>query len=230
LVFKEVTEIETVFWLGMSVSLSLCDTVRMAEFEAIVTASFDKIGSQVVALDNIQVPPTTRHPRPLLTESSTRRSAFSFLRKVKSHATSLFLSTTRQHVSVPPPSFVPPLPTRAATPVPFPRTRAPGPKNSFFDDQDEDDNDIDNVHSPVFPQTHHSRRIASAPGVRPNSSYLDSAFTAAPVLFDFPSSSASTSCSVAEHHGILGPDSRARLARVCARSFPDLLPPHVFIL
>ena len=171
--------------------MSVCDRIRMAEFEAIVTASFDHIGSQVVTLDNIDI--DSGPPTPLLPDRSARRSAFSFLRKVKSHATSLFLSTTRQ---VPPPSFVPALPTPAPT-------RAPDvPKRSFFDD------DIDNLHRPVF------RRIASASAARPSSSCLDSAFTSAPVLFDFPSYPASTSSSVAEHHGILGPDSRTRPARV----------------
>jgi hypothetical protein len=68
------------------------DTVeRMsAEFNAIMTASFDNIGSRV-ALDCIYpLSPTTTTSSPSLSEKNpTRRFAASFFRKVKLHAYSL---------------------------------------------------------------------------------------------------------------------------------------------
>jgi hypothetical protein len=193
----------------MSVSLSL------AEFEAIVTASFDKIGSHLVALDNDNITPTTSTTTAqqqviFSTDKTPRRSpsALSFLRRVKSHAASLLFSRR------PSPSFVqlPPLPPRPATPVPFP---APSPdvSHSFFDNDD-----IDYVDGRVLSRSR-SRPIAPPPA-RTNSR-LSSAFAVAPVLFRFPSSSLSTPCSLVEQHDILRPDSRAGLARVCyAHSLP----------
>ncbi|KAI0248080.1 hypothetical protein BJV78DRAFT_1239805 [Lactifluus subvellereus] len=206
------------------------DTLAVAEFEAIVTASFDRIGSHAVtvALDN------NVHSRGPASATTTSRSPLSFLRKVKSHATSLLFSHTRQQVS---PSFVS-LPPRPATPVPFPKskplprtfltralTKSPHTpdlhKRSFFDDDD------DNIVVDRRPQTRPSRRIASAPA-RPDSR-LSSIFTAPPF-----------SPSIAEQHGIRSADSRAGPARTHRPSLglklltkftsPKLASPHSSLL
>jgi hypothetical protein len=214
----------------------------MAEFNAIVTASFDDIGS-TVALDRI--PQVTLRPNRLVPQphpsatttaaaadkcSGARRSAFSFLRKVKSHASSL-LSSQPKHDQAPPTSFVPSPPPsarsrpRAPTPVPFasslPRnlfTRASGkhhhtpdnphlgPQNSFFDD-DDDDHVVDR---PVYPPR---RRISSA--LARSNSRLSSAFAAAPVLLGLSSQSASTPYLIAEKNDVAKPEFRPDLAHVC---------------
>jgi len=207
------------------------DALDMAEFKAIVTASFDDIGSHV-ALNNIRA----RHPARLASPSSkdraTRRSPFSFLRKVKSHATSLLAPQSRPDSASPSRSFVPALlPVRQPTPAPFANslsrnlfTRALGkrphtphvpdlePKSFFFDDDD----DEDDVHRRLFPQT---RRISSTPA-RPNSRLSSAlAFAAAPTLFSLSSPSVSTPSLIPEKHGIDGPDSRADLVHVCPYLF-----------
>jgi hypothetical protein len=222
---------------------------RMAEFKAIVTASFDDIGSNV-ALDRIpqdplrpnrlvpqaRVPPT---PSSSVIDKCTgaRRSPFSFLRKVKSHATSLLSSHAKSDLAPPPPppppltSFIPSPPTRprAPTPVPFasslPRnffTRASGkhrytpdypdsgPQNSFFDD---DDDDI--VDRPVCPPR---RRISSA--LAHSNSRLSSAFAAAPVLLGLASQSVSTPYLITEKNDVAKPEFRPDLAHVCAHLLP----------
>jgi hypothetical protein len=200
-------------------------SVSLQEFEAIVTASFDKIGSHLVALDNIRVvdsPTTSTAAQQLSINKTTRRSpsAFSFLRRVKSHAASLLFSNK------PSPSFVPPLPPRPATPVPFPLTRAltqiRDVSHSFFDDDDDD-----NLDGPVLSRSR-SRPIAASPA-RTNSR-LSSAFAVAPALFRFPSTSVSTPCSLVEQQDILRSDSRAGLARVCyAHLLPHSFWPHSLI-
>ena len=219
------------------------DALDMAEFKAIVTASFDDIGSHV-ALNNIRA----LHPNRLATPSSedkstTRRSPFSFLRKVKSHAASLLVPQTRSDSASSPSStrsFVPALvPARQPTPAPFASslsrnllTRALGkhsqphtphfpevePKSCFFDDDDEED-DVDRR---FFSQT---RRISCAPA-RPNSR-LSSAFAAAPTLFGLSSPSVSTPSLIPEKHGVVRPESRADIVHVCAYFtsgfiYPDL--------
>jgi hypothetical protein len=237
---------------------------RMAEFNAIVTASFDHIGSNV-ALDRIpqpqdalrpnrQVPqvPPTRSPSSVTdkcTGTGTRRSPFSFLRRVKSHATSLLSSHAKHDPAppLPPPtSLIPSPPTRprAPTPVPFasslPRnnffTRASGkhhhctpdypdsgPQNSFFDDDDDDDDD-DIVGRPVYPPR---RRISSA--LAHSNSRLSSAFAAAPVLFGLASQSVSTPYLIAEKNDVVKPEFRPDLAHVCAPLLPHSLCSHLFL-
>jgi len=223
---------------------------RMAEFKAIVTASFDHIGSNV-ALDRIpqdtlrpnrlvpQVPPTPSSSSATDKCTGTRRSPFSFLRKVKSHATSLLSSHAKPDPAppLPPTSFIPSPPTRprAPTPVPFasslPRnsffTRASGkhhctpdypdsgPQNSFFDDDDDDDI----VGRPVYPPR---RRISSA--LAHSNSRLSSAFAAAPVLFGLASQSVSTPYLIAEKNDVVKPD----LVRACAPLLPHPLCSHLF--
>ena len=214
----------------------------MAEFKAIVTASFDDIGSHV-ALNNIRalhpnrlaVPPSSEDKS---TTTTTRRSPFSFLRKVKSHATSLLVpQTTRSDFSVSASprgassrSFVPalvPVPAaRQPTPSSLSRnllTRALGkhpqhttrhfpdvePKSFFFDDDDDEDDVVDSRR--LFSQ---ARRISCAPA-RPNSR-LSSAFTAAPTLFGLSSPSVSTPSLMPEKHGVVRPESRADIVHVCA--------------
>jgi hypothetical protein len=217
----------------------------MAEFKAIVTASFDDIGSHV-ALSNIRA----LHPNRLAPPSSedktttttTRRSPFSFLRKVKSHATSLLVPQTRSDPAPPPSSrsFVPALvPARQPTPAPFASsllsrhllTRALGkhpqqhtphfpdvePKSCFFDDDDDEDDVVDRR---LFTQT---RRISCAPPAGPNSR-LSSAFAAAPTLFGLSSPSVSTPSLIPEKHGVVRPDSRANIIHVCAYLLLDPLP------
>jgi len=219
------------------------DRILMAEFKAIVTASFDDIGSNV-ALDNISRDPLrpNRLVPPTVPSSSTdkraRPSPLSFLRKVKSHASSILYPHPK--LDPPPPhSFVPTLPRRAPTPIPFanslPRNflnRASGrnphgpedldsePKNSFFDD---DDNlNVDNVDKRACPPT---RRISSAPA-RSNSRRLSSAFAAAPALFGLTSHAVSTPYLAAEKNDVVKPDFRPCLAHVCTY-FP---PPPLYIL
>ncbi|KAI0005325.1 hypothetical protein BJV74DRAFT_803394 [Russula compacta] len=205
---------------------------RMAdEFKAIVTASFDNIGSNVV-LNNIDALRPNRLVPPLSSEKTARRSALSFFRKLKSHATSFLVSSQTQPDPAtsgsPPRSFVPPLPSCPSTPVPLagslPRnvlTRALAkhphisddgpnswPKGSFFDDDDDDD-----IDRRVRPST---RRIASALA-RPNSR-LSSAFAAAPILFGFSSPSASTPYLITERHDVVRPESRASLTHRTSKS------------
>jgi hypothetical protein len=216
---------------------------RMAEFNAIVTASFDDIGS-TVALDRIPqviLRPNRLVPQPPPSSAAdkctgTRRSPFSFLRKVKSHATSL-LSSQPKLDKAPPTSFVPSPPTRsrprAPTPVPFasslPRnlfTRASGkhhhtpdnphlgPQNSFFDD-DDDDHIVDR---PVYPPR---RRISSA--LARSNSRLSSAIAAAPVLLGLSSQSVSTPYLIAEKNDVVKPEFRPDLAHVCTYLLPHSL-------
>ena len=195
------------------------DALDMAEFKAIVTASFDDIGSNV-ALNNNNV--RALHPARLAPSSSEdktarRSSPFSFLRKVKSHATSLLVSQSRP-ISAPPSrshSFVPSLlPSRQPAPAPLASrnllTRALGksthtphvpdlePKSFFFDD---DEDKVDR---------RQTRRISTAPA-RPNAR-LSSAFAAAPILFGLTSPSASTPYLVPEKYD----ESRADLVHVRA--------------
>src|SRR5216684_6040527 len=171
------------------------DALDMAEFKAIVTASFDDIGSHV-ALNNIRALHPARFAPPSSEDNkTTRRSPLSFLRKVKSHPTSLLVPQSRPDSASPSRSFVPALvPTRQPTPAPFAPslsrnlfTRAFGkhphtshvpdlePKSFFFDDDDDEDN-VD-VNRRFFSST---RRISSAPA-RSNSRL--SAFAPAPTLF-----------------------------------------------
>lgn len=214
------------------------DPLDMAEFKAIVTASFDDIGSHV-ALNNIRalqpnrfVPPSS-NPKD---NKSTRRSPLSFLRKVKSHATSLLApqqSRSDSASSSSSRSFVPALvPARQPTPSPFASSLSPRnlltrpfgkhphaphfpdvePKSSFFDD-DDDENDV--VDRRLFLQT---RRISA----RPNSRLLSSAFATAPTLFGLSSPSVSTPSLVPEKHRVVRPESRADIAHVCAYLLQDL--------
>jgi hypothetical protein len=108
------------------------DALDMAEFKAIVTASFDDIGSHL-AFNNIRALQTTRLAPPspedskttATTTTTTRRSPLSFLRKVKSHATSLLVppqSRSDPAASSSSRSFVP-----ALVPVPVPAPRQPTP-------------------------------------------------------------------------------------------------------
>ncbi|KAI0307423.1 hypothetical protein B0F90DRAFT_1673439 [Multifurca ochricompacta] len=167
---------------------------RMAEFKAIVTASFDNIGSNVaLAID----------PYPDLSTSTdnnnnkaTRRPPFalSFLRK------SL------------PRSFL----TRALKKrPPAPEVQDLDHERSFFDDDDDDDDDDinnnggNNLGRRTFPRTGLSRRIASAPAR--SSSRLSSAFAAAPNLFGFSSVSDSTPFPITEQRNIFRADSEADL-------------------
>lgn len=220
---------------------------RMAEFKAIVTASFDDIGSRV-ALEsgsrgplrpNLLVPPVP----PSSTDKRTRLSPISFLRKVKSHASSILCPHPK--LDPPPPhSFVPslPVPRRAPTPIPFanslPRNcpnRASGknlqapdvldsePKSSFFDDDDKDEN----VDKRLCPPT---RRISSAPA-RSNSRRLSSAFAAAPALFGLSSHAVSTPYLAAEKNDAVKPQSKSGLAHVCTHfASAPTLSSHVFDL
>jgi hypothetical protein len=231
------------------------DALDMAEFKAIVTASFDDIGSHV-ALNNIRAlhpnrlaPPSSSEDR--TTTTTTRRSPLSFLRKVKSHATSLLVPQTRSDSAASSPSsrsFVPALvPGRQCQPAPAPApfasslsrnllTRALGrhaqqhtphfpdvvePKSSFFDDDDDEEYDVECRR--LFTQT---RRISCAPA-RPNSR-LSSAFAAAPTLFGLSSPSVSTPSLIPEKYGVVRPDSRADILHVCAYllldpvQYPDL--------
>ena len=215
---------------------------RMAEFKAIVTASFDDIGSNV-ALDPLR---PNRLVPPMVTSSSTdkfaRRSPLSFLRKVKSHASSILCPHPKlDSPRAPPHSFVPTLPRRAPTPIPFasslPRNflnRASGrnphgpevldsePKSSFFDDDDNVDNEDQRG---VCPPT---RRISSAPA-RSNSRRLSSAFAAAPALFGLSSQAVSTPYLAAEKDDVVKPNFRPGLAHVCTHLPPLPLYPHVFL-
>ena len=110
------------------------DALDMAEFKAIVTASFDDIGSHL-AFNNIRALQTTRLAPPspednkTTTATTTRRSPLSFLRKVKSHATSLLVppqsrSDPAASSSLSSRSFVPAL---VPVPVPAPARRQPTP-------------------------------------------------------------------------------------------------------
>lgn len=114
------------------------------------------------------------------------------------------------------------MPARQPTPAPFASslsrnllTRALGkppqhtphfpdvePKSFFFDDDDEDDV----LDRRLFPQT---RRISITPA-RPNSR-LSSAFAAAPTLFGLSSPSVSTPSLIPEKHGVVRPESRAKI-------------------
>ena len=202
------------------------DALNMAEFKAIVTASFDNIGSNV-ALNALH---PTRPAPPSSGERTTRRSSpLSFLRKVKSHAASLLVSQPRPD-SAPPVShshsFVPSLESsRQPTAAPFASrkilTRALGkqthtphvpeyePKSFFFDD-DEDEYKVDR---------RLAHRISAAPA-RPNPR-ISSAFAAAPILFGLSSPSASTPYLVSEKNDDVGPKSRADLVHVCAHLLRD---------
>jgi hypothetical protein len=217
------------------------DALNMAEFKAIVTASFDDIGSHV-ALNNIRAlhpnrlappPSSSEDKNKTTTTTTTRRSPLSFLRKVKSHATSLLVPHQTSTGSTPTRSFVPalvPPAPRQPTPAPFANhpnslsrnllTRALGkhqhgphfpevdePKSCFFDDDEEEEDDVDRR---LFPQT---RRISTAPA-RPNLR-LSSAFAAAPTLFGLPSPSVSTPSLIPEKHGVVRPESRADVIHVC---------------
>jgi hypothetical protein len=210
-----------------------------AEFNAIVTASFDDIAS-TIALDNIH-PLTPTAPHSSSSSSSeknpTRRSAASFFRKVKSHATSLLAS---QH-SAPSPrarSFVPSLPagpsySPASTPLPNPPwtflTHALGkqphtpdlpdlePTRSFFD-HDDDDNCADRW---VYPSP--TRRMASA-SARPNPR-VSSVFASAPVIFGLSSPSVSTTHLITEKSDVVRTMSRVDPVRVCAYFLFDLFHP-----
>jgi hypothetical protein len=213
---------------------------KMAEFKAIVTASFDDIGSNV-ALANIPDGGPPLRPNRLVTSAApplsaatdkcTRRNPFSFLRKVKSHAASLLSSYTKLNPA-PPHSFVPSLPPRAPTPVPFasslPRNvlaSASGkhlhpadvlesePKSSFFDDDDDDDDDEYNVDRPVCPPPRR-RRLSSA--LARSNSRLSSAIAAAPVFLGLSSHSVSTPYLVAEKNDVVRPELRPELAHVCS--------------
>ena len=196
---------------------------RMAEFEAIVKASFDNIGSHVVALDNIHSTTTTTQPlHPPTDKTTPPRSPVSFLRKVKSHATSLLFSQTRQ-VSLPPATPAPfssnSFPTRASTKsLHTPDLSDFESKRSFFDNDNDDDID-DVVDRPVFPPTRRSRRFASAPA-RP-----DSRLSSTSALFGFPSSSVSIRRSIVEQHDIPSANSRAGPARVCTHLALNLFSP-----
>jgi len=230
---------------GYGLSLDMSSFDRMAEFKAIVTASFDDIGSHV-ALDNISrdplrpnrlVPPAVP---PSSTDKRTRRTPLSFLRKVKSHASSILCPHPK--LEPPPPhSFVPSLPRRAPTPIPFanslPRNflnRASGrnphapvvldsePKSSFFDDDDNDENPDKRACPPP-------RRISSAPD-RSNSRRLSSAFAAAPALFGLSSHAVSTTHLAAENNGVIRPEFKPGLAHVCTHFPPPPLYPHVFLI
>jgi hypothetical protein len=211
----------------------------MAEFKAIVTASFDDIGSHV-ALNNSRAlhsnrlaPPSSSSEDKTTTTTTRHRSPFSFLRKVKSHATSLLVPQSRSDsaasgTSENSRSFVPalvPVPAASRQPSPLSRTNLlnralgkqatthtrdhfpdPEPKSSFFDDDDDDEDDVDRR---FFPQ---ARRISSAPAGP--SSRLFSA--AAPTLFGLPSPSVSTPSLIPEKHGVVRPESRANIVHVCA--------------
>ena len=215
---------------------------RMAEFKAIVTASFDDIGSHV-ALEGVSRPSRLVPPvPPSSTDKRTRRSPISFLRKVKSHASSILCPHPK--LDPPPPrSFVPspPVPRRAPTPIPFanslPRnclSRASGrslhasdvpdsePKSSFFDDDDKDEN-VDKRLSPT-------RRISSAPA-RSNSRRLSSAFAAAPALFGLSSHAVSTPYLAAEKNDVVRPEIKPGLAHVCTHfASTSTLSSHIFDL
>jgi hypothetical protein len=203
------------------------DALNLAEFKAIVTASFDNIGSNVA----LNAPHPTRLAPPSSGVKTTRRSSpLSFLRKVKSHATSLLVSQSRPD-SAPPASshshsFVPSLESsRQPTPAPFASrnllTRALGkqshtphvpdlePKSFFFHD-DEDEHKIDR---------RLTRRISTVPA-RPNPR-ISSAFAATPILFGLSSPSASTPYLVSEKHDDARPKSRADLVHVCAHLLRD---------
>src|SRR5258708_24760973 len=92
----------------------------MAEFKAIITASFDAICFHV-ALNNIRALHPARFAPPSSEDNkTTRRSPLSFLCKVKSHPTSLLVPQSRPHSPTPSRSFVPTLvPTHPPTPTPF---------------------------------------------------------------------------------------------------------------
>ena len=230
---------------GYGLSLDMSSFDQMADFKAIVTASFDDIGSHV-ALDHISrdplrpnrlVPPVP----PSSTDKPTRRSPLSFLRKVKSHASSILCPHPK--LEPPPPhSFVPSLPRRAPTPIPFanslPRNflnraseRNPHtpdvldsePKSSFFDDDDNDDN----VDKRVYPPP--ARRISSAPA-RSNPRRLSSAIAAAPALFGLSSHAVSTTHLAAEKNDVVRPGVKPGLAHVCTRFPPPALYPNVFFI
>ncbi|KAI9510640.1 hypothetical protein F5148DRAFT_1178040 [Russula earlei] len=207
---------------------------RIAEFNAIMTASFDDIGSHV-ALDNIHpLRPTTTRPVPFSSSSSSEKGAtrlfpLSFLRKVKSHAASLLVSQTTPGLSISPPrSFVPSLPIAPSHPPTSPpfssslsrkflsrafgkHAHAPdlpdlGPNRSFFDDDDDDD-DHGGIDPRVYPPT---RRVVSVP-TRSNLR-RSSVFAAAPTIFSLSSHSVSTPYLVPEKPEVVGPASRADLA------------------
>lgn len=211
----------------------------MAEFKAIVTASFDDIGSHL-ALNNIRAlhPNRLAVPSDHIKPTTSRRSPLSFLRKVKSHATSLLVPQSSRPTDSPPfsRSFVPALvpAQRQPTPAPFanpsnapsrnlltrafPKHPAHGglhfpemeePKSCFFDDDEEDD---------VYRRQ--TRRVSTA---RPNLR-LSSAFAAAPTLFGLSSPSVSTPSLIPEKHGVVRPESRADIVHVCAQFlFLDLI-------
>jgi len=222
-VFKEKNERNQI-WTFFDMSSRL----DMAEFKAIVTASFDDIGSNV-ALDYTRpLHPNRLAPPDSKDKTARRPSPLSFLRKVKSHATSLLVSQPRPVSASPSPSrsFVPSLlPSRQPNPAPFasslPRrhllTRALGkhshiphvpdlePISSFFDDDDDED-EVD------------SRRISTA-RAHPRLSAF-----AAPILFGLSLPSVSTPYLVSEKNDVVRPESGADLVHVCARFLLDPLP------
>ena len=247
--FKEKRELSNAH-LNMSSSRHGDAALDMAEFKAIVTASFDDIGNNIRALhpNRLAPPPSSDNDK----TTTARRSPFSFLRKVKSHATSLLAPQQQQHTSgrsdsaaLPSSrSFVPALvPARQPTPAPFASslsrnllTRALGkhsqcphfpdvePKSSFFDDDDDDEDD--EVDRRFFPQT---RRISTAPA-RPNSR-LSSAFAAAtPTLFGLSSPSVSTPSLIPEKYGAVRSESRADIVYVRAYLLLDLFFTLTFFL
>lgn len=227
LVFNEKDEGNQI-WALFDMSSRHGDALDMAEFKAIVTASFDDAAPNV-ALDNIRALYPARHAPPSSQDKSTRRSPLSFLRKVKSHATSFLVSQSRPESAPPSSSFVPSLvPPHQPTPAPFvPRnllTRALGkhthiphvpefePKSCFFDDDD------DGVDRRFYP------RISSIVSpARPNPRF-SSAFATAPIVFGLSSPSASTPYLVAEKHDAVRPDSSANIVNVCAHLLLDPLP------
>jgi hypothetical protein len=197
------------------------DALDMAEFKAIVTASFDNIGSHV-ALNNIRALHPARFAPPSSEDNkTTRRSPLSFLRKVKSHATSLLVPQSRPDSASPSRSFVPALvPARQPTPAPFAPslsrnlfTRAFGkhphtshvpdlePKSFFFDDDDDED-DVD-VNRRLFSS------MRSAPA-RSNSRL----FAPAPTVFSL-SPTVSTPSLIPEKRDVIRPGSRADVVHVC---------------
>ncbi|KAH9964618.1 hypothetical protein BC827DRAFT_1154065 [Russula dissimulans] len=204
-----------------------------AEFNAILTASFDNIGSRV-ALDSIHpLSPTTTTLSPPHSSSPssseknpTRRSAASFFRKVKSHASSLLASQQlRLDAAAAPPlparSFVPSLPAgpsypQTSTPLPstpprifLTRTLEKQPHTSDTLDLDPiryflDHNDNDNcVDRCVTPPP--TRRITSAPA---RANLRPSIFASAPVIFGLSSRPVSTPHSITEKLGVVRTVSR----------------------
>jgi hypothetical protein len=227
LVFNEKVEGNQIWTPFFDMSSRHGDALDMAEFKAIVTASFDDIAPNV-AFDNIRALYPTRLAPPSSDDRPTRRSPLSFLRKVKSHATSLLVSQSRPESAPPSSSFVPSLlPSRQPAPAPFvPRnllTRALGkhthvphvpdlePKSCFFDDDEEGRR--------LYPRISSSLSSSARPNPR-----FSSAFATAPIFFGLSSPSASTPYLVAEKHDAVRPDSSANIVHVCAHLLLDPLP------